>query len=342
MGRQPTSHARFHRLNEITLGELRALDRSRTAAILPVGMVEQHAEHLPLGTDNFAVDGLTLALVAWLLENDPGLHILLLPTIPFGTDPIDLRRRELFESAGSIWLSAGTLRAVVEEVVGHLIRYGFRHIFPVGFHGGPQQSQMLESLCADLRAQHAGLVMYEPTGYVMAGGEAEMIPGLETLLGRPLTPAEQVALKGSIHASMFETSMMLSLRPDLVKPTYKNLRTIEWNQLYTMESWPGYVGAGPAHADAELGGAALRWRGVRAGALVLRAIRGEDLSKLTRHPVWEDEGDFPDVMPVVDKPHVDANPVMHISADDLERAKKKAAAQDGDEDDDPDATQAHG
>jgi hypothetical protein len=78
---------------------------------------------------------------------------------------------------------------------------------------------------------------------------------------------------------MFETSMMLSLRPELVDPLYKTLRSIEWHQVYHMENWPGYVGAGPAHANAEVGGAVLRWRGA-ARRVIRQKMEGADLSQL--------------------------------------------------------------
>lgn len=282
-------HARLHRLDEITLKTLRSLDRACTAVLLPVGMLEEHGNHLPFGTDTYAVNALTLAAAAWLLDNDPDLHILLMPTIPYGTDPVDLRRPDVFADAGSVWISSSTLKQIVIDAAGHMIRYGFRHIFPIGFHGGAGQSIALEEACAALRAEHPGLVMVEPLGYVMAGAEVGVTPGLATLLGRPLTAAEEVILKGSIHASMFETSMMLHLRPDLVDPSYKQLRSLEWRDLFQMEDWPGYVGSGPAHANREIGAAVLRWRGVRAAALIRRALSGEDVTSLPRHPHWSSE-----------------------------------------------------
>ncbi len=320
MTTRPITHARLHRLDNITLKTLRALDRARTVVMLPVGMQEEHGDHLPIGTDTFAVDALALAAAAWLLEHDADLHVLLLPTIPYGTDPVDLRRPDLFGQAGSVWISRETLKQIVAEVAGHMVRFGFRYIFPLGFHGGPGQSVALDEVCADMRAHHSGLVMYEPVGYVMAGAEQDVTPGLATLLGRPLTANEEVVLKGSIHASMFETSLMLHLHPNLVNPTYKTLRSLEWKQLYQMPDWPGYLGAGPAHANPEIGAAVLRWRGVRAAALIRRAMNGEDLSALVRHP---DRADLQDATSVSEAPveelpertpHIEDNPAMIIPA----------------------------
>lgn len=291
------SHARLHRLDSISLTQFASLDRDKTVVILPVGMLEVHGPHLPLGTDCFAVEAVATAAAAWLLDDNPELHVLLLPTLPYSTDPVDLRRPELFEKAGSVWISKETLRAIVRDVGERIVGYGFRYVFPVGFHGGADQSRVLAEVCDKLRATHDKLVMYEPMGYVMAGAELKVSPGLATLLGRPLTPAEEVVLRGSIHASMFETSMMLNLRPDLVDPGYIKLRTIEWHKLFKMDDWPGYVGAGPSHANPEIGGAVVRWRGVRVGALIKRAMEGEDIGKLRRHPEWDED------LPLADAGH---------------------------------------
>lgn len=327
------THTRLHRLEQLSVKGLKSLDRSRTVVLLPVGMIEEHGDHLPLGTDNYGVDGLLLAAASWLLEEDQRLNVLLMPTMDYGTDPIDSRRPELFAAGGSVWVSAETLKALVTDVCEHMVRYGFTHIFPVSFHGGAGQIIALDEVCAEMRRRYPGLVMYEPTGYLMAGAAKDITPGLATLLGRPLTANEEVALHSSVHASMFETSMMLHLRPDLVDPSYKHLRTIEWNQMFRMDEWPGYVGAGPAHSNAEVGGAVLRWRGVRAATLMRRAMNGEDLAQLPRHPTWRDEPEAiteaprEEELPVLHhKPDVDSKPAMHFSRESLEQAREKVRA----------------
>jgi len=315
---------------------MRRLDRDKTVVLLPVGMVEEHGEHLPLGTDNYGVDGLLLAAASWLLEEDHGLHILLMPTLPYGTDPVDNRRPDMFTTAGSVWISPEALKAIVLDVTGHMVRYGFRHIFPVSFHGGAGQIIALDEVCAEMRAEYPGLVMYEPTGYLMAGAELDVSPGLATLLGRPLSTQEEVALRSSVHGSMFETSMMLHLKPELVDPSYKTLRTIEWSQMYKMDYWPGYIGAGPAHSNADVGGAVLRWRGVRAATLMRRAIDGEDISQLPRHPTWlnDDEDSITeapgeDELPSHRVPEVDSKPEMYISRREMAEARARLQGQVG-------------
>mgnify|MGYP000178212723 CR=1 FL=1 len=336
----PGLYARVHYLDRLTLKAMKALVRASTVVFLPVGMLEEHGNHLPLGTDTFAVDGLTQAAAAWLLENDPQLHVLLAPTIPYGIDPIETRRQELFTQAGGVWISRETLKSLVTDIAEHLIRYGFRYIFPISFHGGPDQCLVLAEVCSEIRTRHPGVVMYEPIGYVLAGAEQDVSPGLATLLGRPLTPKEEVALSGSIHASMFETSLMLYLAPEMVDPSYKLLRTLEWHQLYQMPDWPGYIGAAPAHADAEIGGAVLRWRGVRTAALIRRAMDGEDLSSLPRHPKWLAEeaealgiSEAPHLeLPADHSPTVDSKPVMFIPQNKLDELAAQREADEDEED----------
>jgi creatinine amidohydrolase len=328
------THTRLHRLEQVSLPEMRNYDRSRTVVILPAGMIEEHGDHLPLGTDNYGVEGLVLAAASWLLDEDPKMHVLLMPTLPYGVDAVDSRRPDMFTTAGSVWISPDTLRSMVIDLAEHMVRYGFRYIFPISFHGGAGQIVVLDEACTVMRTRYPGLVMFEPTGYLMAGAATEVSPGLATLLGRPLTTQEEVALRSSIHASMFETSMMLNLKPEMVDPSYKHLRTIEWNQMYKMQQWPGYVGAGPSHANAEVGGAVLRWRGVRAGTLMRRAVDGEDLAVLPRHPTWlnEDseaitEAPSQQELPPRRKNEPESKPAMRISKSELAEARAQYQAQ---------------
>lgn len=45
--------AAVYKLEELTWNQIDALDRSRTLFILPLGMIEQHGPHLPVGSDTF-------------------------------------------------------------------------------------------------------------------------------------------------------------------------------------------------------------------------------------------------------------------------------------------------
>ena len=53
-----------HRLSDMTWEEVRDTDRRNAVAILPVGAVEAHGPHLPLGTDVIIAEAMAKAEVS--------------------------------------------------------------------------------------------------------------------------------------------------------------------------------------------------------------------------------------------------------------------------------------
>ena len=49
------------RWEELSVPEIDALDRDRTVVVLPVGSVEQHGRHMPVGTDTILAHSVALA-----------------------------------------------------------------------------------------------------------------------------------------------------------------------------------------------------------------------------------------------------------------------------------------
>ena len=47
--------SKIYKLEELRAPQIEALDRERTLFILPVGMLEVHGPHLPIGTDTIGV-----------------------------------------------------------------------------------------------------------------------------------------------------------------------------------------------------------------------------------------------------------------------------------------------
>jgi hypothetical protein len=114
-------------------------------------------------------------------------------------------------------------------------------------------------------------------------------------LGERLSAAEMLELLSAAHGGMLETSVMLHLRPDLVKTVYAHLPRLtraafrHWRGR-APAGWPGYVGS-PAQASGEWGGvitAAL----VDAGASLVLRIMAEgrratrEARALPRVPFW--------------------------------------------------------
>ncbi|MEO4042078.1 creatininase family protein [Hoeflea sp. CAU 1731] len=103
----------------MTSHELREKLELTDVVLVPVGAIEQHAGHLPLGQDNFQIEEIVRRAVLKL--EDAGKHAIFGPTIPFGPVP-NLRFR------GSIDIKPTTLIKLVKEICLNLHRDGVVNI----------------------------------------------------------------------------------------------------------------------------------------------------------------------------------------------------------------------
>ena len=100
--------------------------RTRTdMVIIPIAALEQHALHLPIGTDY--LNGLERAkLVAQQTD------VLVAPILLPGNSPYHM------EFAGTITLSSQTIQQVYFEAAQSLIQHGFKRFLLLNAHGGNQ------------------------------------------------------------------------------------------------------------------------------------------------------------------------------------------------------------
>lgn len=161
-----------------------------TIAILPVGSAEQHGPHLPLNTDFVVADSLARDVVTSYGDD---LSLLLLPSLTVS------KSNEHAWSPGTLWLSATTLLTVLDEIARCVATTPVRKLVFLNGHGG--NSALLQVASRDVRLAH----------------------GLRTFVMHPSVPPDQggtspaAELGMGIHAGVEETSVMLHLRPDLVK-----------------------------------------------------------------------------------------------------------------------------
>ena len=131
------------RFEELTSPEVAALDRDETVFILPLGSVEQHGNHMPVGTDTLLAHSVSLAAA----ERSVG-ETAVLPPPWYGFSAHHMR------FPGSITLKAETLMAVAEDIVGSLVAHGFRRILIVNGHGG--NGGVIDLLASTLGHRHYG------------------------------------------------------------------------------------------------------------------------------------------------------------------------------------------
>ena len=255
-GAQPQNGGVF-RLEELSFTQLEALDHTRAVVLFTVSPLEEHGPHLPIGTDLFTADSVCTKLAVRILEEKPGWTVLIGPSLPIGASA--------FDRAGTLLVRARTVRNVTLDYGAALARHGFRYLVVLNGHGGPRHIVALEEAAAAVSRRYR-VRMFSVSGLVlwkfMRGRYTDC---LQAILGRPFTEAEREALPGDTHAGMWETSLILLLRPDLVNPVYANLPAARFGLVDVLhKNYPlqlgnrmGYIGT-PSAARAELGEAARR------------------------------------------------------------------------------------
>ena len=171
------------RLDELTSARLEKLRERRPVALWPVGAVEPHGPHAPLGTDTLISVGMCERAAARL--DDPPAVVL--PPLPFGVT----RYGAAF--AGAVGIGEAALRAVVLDVAASVAEQGFRRLVIVNNHFEPEQVATLRAAAEEADALYLDLVRRRYAQRL--GGE----------FGR-----------GSCHAGRYETSLMLADAPALV------------------------------------------------------------------------------------------------------------------------------
>ena len=180
-------------LFEMTRPEVeQAIASGVDTVIITIGSTEQHGLHLPLGTD--AILGEALGeRVARALGN-----ALLAPGLRIGCSEHHM------DFAGSLTLRRETFIRVVADICRSLARHGFHHIVLVPTHGG--NFAPLASAVEAIRPELPGVNLIAFTDLM-----AFMDEIFRTGKAREVTPEQAGA-----HAGEFETSIMLTVRPDLV------------------------------------------------------------------------------------------------------------------------------
>ncbi|MGQ9493312.1 MAG: creatininase family protein [Anaerolineae bacterium] len=199
--------------DEFTGEEFRdRLQRSKIA-ILPVGAIEFHGPHLPIGTDNF----LAVKIAEEVAKRVDGV---LLPLLPYG------QIWSLEKFPGSLNISNETLTNLICEIGVSLYRQGAVIFAIINGHLGNVTA-----------IQAAARRLFPPEGCVTY---AFSYPGLtevatQVCVSRPLPG-------GYFHAEEIETSLLLYVRPELVHmdrairdepqlpPDFQN-RPVRWDEI---------------------------------------------------------------------------------------------------------------
>ncbi len=221
---------------EMTSNDFAKLDRSRTAIIVPGGILEEHGPYLPIFSDGFLNERLTDSL-AKSIASRSGWKVVVFPLIPLGNSGAnDIGGR--FSFPGTYTVRFETLRDVFMDLADEIGTQGFRWVFVVNLHGAPNHSRALDDAGDYFHEQFGGRMVH------LAG----LMPVFSALEG-PKSSAERRLDGLPVHSGMDETSLVRFLKPKLVRERYLTAPDAADStmdglvSLAQSPSWPGYFGA---------------------------------------------------------------------------------------------------
>lgn len=158
--------------------------------VLPVGSVEQHGNHLPVGTDTMLVESITDTAIDHLDD----LPILTTPPVWSGYSPHHL------SYGGTLSLEFQTLRQVIEQVASTGLKNGFDAVLLLNGHGG--NVPLINGATSTIGAEYP---------------ESEVLGTTYFRLADPfIDEIRESQLGGMGHGGEFETSLMMHYHPGLV------------------------------------------------------------------------------------------------------------------------------
>jgi creatinine amidohydrolase len=178
---------KFH---EMTAPQIRQVRRDHCVVLAPIAACEQHSRHLATFTDTILVTGVADGVEARLSE-----VVLQLPTLWLGASHHHLR------FGGTLSAAVDTHVNLLCDLLEPLLNDGFQRILVLNGHGG--NIDTMQMALRRLQPRYRDRILSAASYWDLAARElAALAEGPRKVMG---------------HACEFETSMMLALRPDLVR-----------------------------------------------------------------------------------------------------------------------------
>ena len=170
-------------LQEMSWFDVKEYLKNSDMVIIPLGSTEQHGLHLPLGTDSYLATEMCKMISA-----ETGILVA----------PVVLAGYSVYHSGfpGTLSLKPETMEQVIFETAEMLMKYGFRRFLFFNGHGG---NRIVEQKVKH-RINHTTEAIAVSIGH-----------------GSPIQKEEEEEDFFDWHAGLSETSMMLYLKPELVK-----------------------------------------------------------------------------------------------------------------------------
>jgi len=195
---------------------VKAVSQSGNVCILPLGVIEKHGPHMPLGTD-------LLDVRAMVIEAVKEEYAVVYPEFYAG------QINEARHQPGTISYSPDLVWQLLLETCNEIARNGFEKIIFVNGHGG--NNSLLPYFCMSLLSEKLDFAVY----LFQPQTDPKEHQKVEELM-KQLPPG---AAGG--HAGSTETSTMMNVRPELINMDMANAQSGE-NQNYLSSLENSYTG----------------------------------------------------------------------------------------------------
>ncbi len=190
--------SKVKKYDQMTLLEVKELDRAKTIFLIAVSPLETHGPHLPFGTDVVVAEELQKRYIRELEKEYPDYSLIILPSLYIGSDALPYE--------GSLSVPASLLKGVLLSYVKGLANQGFKYLFISDNHGGPRHQLAIESASRKAWKKYK-FYLVDPFGLVFK----YMVENEESFLKETGLISGQCGDDPDSHAGTNETSLMLAI-----------------------------------------------------------------------------------------------------------------------------------
>jgi creatinine amidohydrolase/Fe(II)-dependent formamide hydrolase-like protein len=281
--------ARYPTMLDMTYPEFEVAVKKTNIVLLPIGAIEQHSSHLPLGTDAMNATAQTVQVQEYLRK--AGFDTIVGPPLNIGitNEAGDWTRDGTYAYPGSLTIRKSTFVALYVDVLRSLRDNGLRRAFLYIGHLGTRHVEAVVQVVEEANRKLDGMIVYATIDTEMLE-RMKLAPGPHILSVEKGRNFEMVArllgqgteLPRTTHADGAETSWTLYFYPHIVRPGYERFpqspssRFLEVLSSGDRAKNPSGSGGFPFDkASAEVGKQIVDYKTARIGEAILQVLRAK-------------------------------------------------------------------
>jgi creatinine amidohydrolase/Fe(II)-dependent formamide hydrolase-like protein len=285
----PPTTARYHTMLDMTFPEFEMATKKTDVVLVPIGAIEEHSAHLPLGTDAMNATAQVVHVQQYL--RSAGVETIVGPPLNIGitNEAGDWTRDGTYAYPGSLTISKSTFVALYVDVLRSLHDNGLRRAFLYVGHLGTRHVEAVVQVVEEANRRINGLNVYAtldsemlermkltPSSRILSVEKGRNFEMVAQLLGRG------TELPRTTHADGAETSWTLYLYPDVVRAGYERFpqspssRFLEVLSSGDRTKNPSGSGGFPFDkASAAVGKQIVDYKTARIGDTILKVLKGK-------------------------------------------------------------------